>query len=404
MLSPNRNDGLKTRTSIIAAVTLLVLLLPLILGPTLYRGNPRLQALPAACAKAFRDKNWKNLEASAREWTRLQSTPGGQYWLGISQKEQGNFDAAFRAFETIPLDGIRGIDAAIERMELLFHYFQLPLPAIQLADQLLKLDPKLAAPRRNLIYFHAMMLHRAELLRQIHTAIEDHSDLPEHYAYLLTMEDLGFRDAEVVTQKWSEATPTSEVLKNTYLARQIRTARTAVLSSSTPELAARYAALQAEILPQLNQLDSEPIALDTQLLLAMDSGNTEQAGQLLSQVPDSSANDPGFWRYRGWYAMRIGDLEQADEAYRQALELHPLGWQTRTEYASVLRLRGRSTEAAAAQSVAAQGADLVAEIRRLPHAQKIPFELLKRIATYAAACDSLPVANGILRRQQKSVK
>lgn len=384
--------------------SVLLLALSMAAGWAVVRREQRLSPLAAKCVAAFHEKNWPTLETTAREWIAIRSDPAAQYWLGISLKEQQQFEPAFRAFELIPLDGARGIDAAVERMEIQFHVFQQPLLALELADKLLDRDRKLPSPRRHLIYFHAMMLHRHELVRQVKLAIEDHVDLPEHYVYLMTLEDLSFSDASEITKKWSEATPESTELKSAYLARRIRAARGAVLTSPTPEAIERYAALRSEIVPQLSLQSSESIALDTLFLLAMDDGDTEETGRLLLRVPDSASNDPSFWRYRGWYAMRIGDLEQAEDAYRQALELYPLGWQTRHEFASVLRLRGRGADAAALQSVAAQGSELIAEIRRLPHTQNVSFALLKRIASYAISCNAADIANGILRQQKKMSK
>jgi Flp pilus assembly protein TadD len=168
------------------------------------------------------------------------------------------------------------------------------------------------------------------------------------------------------------------------------------------DAASHYPAIRAEIEPQLRQWLPETIALDTLLLLAVDDEKPDEAGRLLAQVPDTAADDPVFWRYRGWYAARIGDLEQAEQSYRQALELHPLGWQTRAELANVLRLRGRGAEAAAMQSIATKGSELVAETRRLSHAKDVDSALRKRIAEYAISCKSTEIANGILRRQKTS--
>ena len=392
---------MNTRTIWTAAT---LLLLSLAAGSAIYLRQHRLDQLSTECVTAFHEKNWRDLEVLARQWTDMQSAPAAQYWLGIALKEQGKFEAAFRAFKSIRLEGPRGIDGAVERMEILFHVFQKPLDAIDLADKLLERDRKLASPRRHLIYFHAMMLQRPELLQQIKLAIEDHVDLPEHYVYLLSMEELGFRDADEVTRKWTEATPESAVLHHASLARRIRTARAAVLSSPTPESAEEYAFLKSEIVPQLRDLGSKSIGLDTLLMLAMDDSDTDEASRLLSLVPDAAANDPCFWRYRGWYAMRTGDLEQAEQAYRQALELHPLAWHTRHEFASVLRLLDRGVEAAAVQAVAAQGSELVVEIHRLTHTQNVNFALLKRIANYSIDCKSSDIANGILRRQQTSLQ
>lgn len=364
----------------------------------------RFNRLTAQCVAAFHAKNWTMLESLARELTDRRHDPGSQYWLGISLKEQRLFDAAYQAFDSVPLDGPRGIDAAVERMEIQFHVLQHPLEAVELAEKLLRIDRKLASPRRHLIYFHAMMLHRPEVLLNTHLAIEDHVDLPDHYVYLVTLEDLNFRDAEEVTAKWANACPDCPELTHLYLARRVRSARAGMLTSPTDEAREHYAALRAEIEPQLRDWLPEVIALDTLLLLAVDDENVPEVGRLLALVPDTAAGDPVFWRYRGWYAVRSGDLEQAEQSYREALEIHPLGWQTRAEYANVLRLRARGVDAAAAASVSTKGSELVADIRRLPHAQDIDSVLLKRMANYAISCKATEIANGILRRQKTSAR
>jgi Tfp pilus assembly protein PilF len=140
--------------------------------------------------------------------------------------------------------------------------------------------------------------------------------------------------------------------------------------------------------------------LDSLLQLAKDDGDVEEVGRLLTLVPDDATNDPGFWRFRGWYAMQTGDLDQADDAFRQALELNPLGWQTRNEYAGLLRLRGQISEATAMQGISSLGSELALEARRLVHAHDISQELLKKMANFALKCNSPDVANGIVRRQR----
>lgn len=369
------------------------------------RRSQLLARLPVQCVTLGKQRNWIGLEAVARDWLAQAPAPGAWYWLGIALKEQRRFPEAADAFGAVPVNGPRGIDAAIERMELQFHVFEQPLKAMQLAERLLKDDPRLASPRRHRIYFYAMTLQRSQLLQEVSLAIKYGVDVPEHYVYLVWLEDLSFSDADVVTGKWAAANPDSELLQHVWLARRLRAARARTLTSApTREDTQRYQELRAEIAPQLRGLDADPAALDMLLLLCVDDSDVEEAGKLLGRVPDSAVEDPIFWKYRGWYAASIGDLQQADDACRRSLELYPLGWQARNVYANVLRLSGETEAAGRQQKIAADGSDLVLAIRRLPHPRDVTPEQLRRMAQYATDCGAWEIANGLQRRLMTGLK
>ncbi len=378
-------------------LTSVVLLLALISAASVYL-QYRVDHLAKQCAEASKRNHWPKLEGLAREWLSLRSAPVAWYWLGTSLKGQAKFREAKAAFARVPLDGIRGIDAAIERMEITFHIDQHPLEALELARQLLDRDARLASPRRHLIYFYAMTLQRPQLLREIHRAIDHLVDIPEQYVYLLTLEDLSFRDAEDVTTRWLEATPDSEYLQTIVEVQRLRVARNQARQTPSPELTQRYEDLRLAFVATHDATKAPTVVLETLLLLAMDQGDVEEAGRLLALVPESAGDDPAYWRYRGWYALRNGDLDQAEDSYRQALLLHPLGWQARHEYANLLRAKGDARAAARLQSVAGLGTRLIGESRRLDHAQNVTGVWLADMANYATQCAELSVANGILRR------
>lgn len=360
----------------------------------------RVRRLSKECAVVAKREDWTRLEALAREWTDFDPSPLAWFWLATSLKEQREFAEAEHAFAKVPLDGLRGIDAATARMEILYHIDERPLEAIALARELLQLDPHLAAPRRHRIHFHAMTLQRRELIQEIRLAIRHRADVPEHYVYMLSLEDLSFRDAEQVTARWVEAAPDSAVLRQAHQMHRLRSARSQSRESPTPETIENYRQVREEVMSAVGDDTSDPVVLDSFLLLAMDSEDVDEAGRLLGLVPDQAADDPVFWRYRGWYATKIRDLAQAGEAYRQALALYPLGWQTRHEYANLLRLSGQVEEAGKVQSISAQGSELANEIRRLPHVRDVPPALLNRIARFARDCGDNEVANGIIRRYE----
>jgi tetratricopeptide (TPR) repeat protein len=360
----------------------------------------RIRRLSTECATYATREDWPRLEAVARQWTQLHSDPAAWFWLGTSLKEQLRFGEAKQAFANVPVEGIRGIDAAVERLEIQYHIENRPLEALELARDLLQRDPSLASPRRHLIHFCAMTFQRPELIRQVRQAIDHHVDIPEHYIYLFLIEDLSFRDAQDVTALWTLAAPESQFLRRVHQMHRLRFARGAATSSPTPELMQKFQIVRREIGAAFERSTTDPVVLDTLLLLAVDSGDVDEVGRLLALVPETAGDDPVFWRYRGWYATRNGNYESAADSYLQALKLHPLGWQTRHEYSTALRLDGKVQAAGKQQAVSALGSELSNDIRRLPYIRTAPPGLMQRLAGFARECGAWELANGIIRRQQ----
>ena len=364
---------------------------------TIYRQS-EIDRLSRACAEASRKQAWPRLESLSREWTTIDSSPIAWYWLGSALKAQGRFLEAEPAFAQIQVDGPRGIDAAVARMEIQFHVHKRPLAAIDLARDLLERDQKLASPRRHLIYFFAMTLQRTELIREIRQAIKFGVDVREHYLYLMILEDLSFRDAELITREWAEACPESAELRIAHQVQQLRLARLEMREDPSPVLVRRYEEIRSRFLEQFEQLSTNPQVLDTRLLLATDDSDVTAAGHCLERVTDNAAEDPVFWRYRGWYATHTGDLEDAEKSYRRAIELHPLGVQSRAELSGVLRRLGQAEEAGRMQELAFRGTAIVLKTRHLNHLRDGSISLLRTTAEFAGDCGDQEVASGILRR------
>ncbi|MBS0263223.1 MAG: hypothetical protein JSS02_14865 [Planctomycetes bacterium] len=360
----------------------------------------RIARLSSECIALASREDWPRLEIAARQWTRWQSAPVAWYWLGMSLKSQRQFPEAKQAFLKVPLAGPRGVDAAIERLEITYHVEHRPLEAIELAKALLDRDPKLASPRRHLILFCAMTFQRVELIRQVRLAIDQHVDLPEHYIYLFLLEDLSFRDGQEVTARWAEANPDSLFLRRVQALHRVRAARDEARLSPTPELTAVFLRVRQEFADAIDLTRPDPLELDLLLLLAMGDNDQAAAGKLLALVPESAVDDPVFWRYRGWYSTQAGDFAGAIQSYREALRIHPLAWQSRSEMSTALRLAGDVQEAGKEQTIAGLGSDLHVDLRRLSHAKSASAQLLARLAKFAKEAGDFKIANGILRRRQ----
>ncbi|MBX3444036.1 MAG: tetratricopeptide repeat protein [Planctomyces sp.] len=362
----------------------------------------KLDRLRDDCAALARDGEWELLETKSAEWIRRGVEPAALYWQGLALKHQGRFLEAEPVFAQVPLEGPRGIDSAVERMEILFHVHNRPLDALSLGDELLRLDQRLASPRRHRIYFLAMTLQRAELAEEILTAIRLGVDLPEHYIYLLTLDDLAFQDAADVTRRWREASPDDVRLNAASEIRRLQLARALWLESPTESLGEDYRRVRDEARPVLEASAEDSAALEALLLLGVEEENLEDVERWLSQVGAEAAQNPVVWRVRGWYAARQGDYDQALEAYERAISINPLSVQSRSEYAGLLRVLNRGEEAGQAQVLSARGQELISEARRLPHVQEASADLLLRLANYLRDCGELSASNGILRRLQTS--
>lgn len=376
-------------------------LLALAAGWGLLQHNRQQRAfeLSLECHRLAQRGEWSRLETAADELLQIaQDDAVGWYWKGESLRRRREFPEALDCLERVRLDDPRGIEAATVRMELIFHVRHEPLRALEIADALLDRDPALAEPRRHRIYFCAMTARRNPLRDEVREAIRYGVDLPLHYVYLMSSEDLSFRDAATVTQQWSREEPDSVLLRHASLMQQARTIRGEYLTDPTEERAAAWNAALQEIHDARVAHPSDTTLLEFLCLAAVDNEDVDAVEDYLQDAPATVGDDPEFLFYRGWYAARRGALAEADDVLQDAIRLNPLSVRARNERAAVLRRRQRLDEAARVQRLAATGAAIVDDIRRLENAQSADPDLLLRISEYAADCGDFPVSQAIYRR------
>ena len=365
----------------------------------------QLSELPGLCNAAANLEAWEELEIPAKRWVKLSPREAiAWFWLGQALRGQSRFDEAFEAYGHVPLRGPRGIEAATARLEIQFHVLHEPISALRIADEILTLEPKNPDALRHQIYFHAMTMQRPQMMAGIRRIIESGGDLPEHYLYLLNVEDLWFSDGPEVTEKWQLKSPDSPRLQASYLVQLAKRARAISRTTPGPNSDAEFQKIVSEFEHYASSLANLPQVLEFHLFMATDGGQVDEVAQQLALVPDDSVDDPVFWKYRGWYATQTSNLEDAERSYQEAIRLNPLGCQTRHEYAQLLRTLGRASEAAPQQALAARGTALVVEARQLKHLRDAPPRLLQGISQYAADCGDWQSANGIHRHQNPNTR
>ncbi len=355
--------------------------------------------LQGALQKAERTGDWKVAEQVAGQLTLiLPDDPWSWYALGQARERNQDFSGAAFALEHVAVEGPRGVDAALALMKLRLRYLNQPLESMKTASQLLQLDPKLSDPRRTRIYFYGMTLQRSWLLQDIYAAIEYRADLPEHYLTLVSLEELSFSDGDQVTEAWLQSAPQDPELKVAHLVQVARIAKARFLTAPSESLRLAMVESLEQVRQMLTEVPGSTCLLDVLLQDALENGNLDAAEKLLSDVSDSSLQDPMIWYWLGAFHRQAGDQAEAERALQQALQIHPLGWKARAELAQVLRATGRIEQAATQQALAAEGIRLTAEIRRLAHVSDASREFLLEIAEYAVECEDWQAANGIFRR------
>ncbi|MBC7968011.1 MAG: hypothetical protein H7Z17_19045 [Fuerstia sp.] len=359
----------------------------------------QLDKFRAACQSAANAKDWTRLELLGREWSRkAPDEPLAWYWLGESLQAQRRYLDSVNAFTQIPIDGPRGIDAANARMQLLFHALDRPRDALVIADKLLEIDPRLPDPRRNRIYFFAMTRQRSRVLPDIREAIVHRADLPDHYIYLLNVEDMTFRDGDIVTQKWLRQNPDDHEIRIANLFHRARNARASLIVAPTPEREAEHKRLQAEVAENLSRFPMELSLLEFTMTIAMDRGDMDAIGDLLASAPESAGEDLAFWLWRGRYAIHTKDFEDAEKSLLRVIELAPLAWQARNDLAQVHRFTNRPESAGSFQKLAVEGARLAEVVRLKAHIRDVSSATLTEIGKYASDCGDWQVADGVYRR------
>jgi tetratricopeptide (TPR) repeat protein len=363
---------------------------------------PRQQiaGIASECVVAADRQDWRQLERLGNSWRQLDpKDPRAAFWLGESLQCQKKYDAAMNVLEQIPLDAPRGVDAAIRRMNILLHVKSRPSPALALAAELLQIDPAMADPIRTRVYFFAMTLQRAELLQEIRAAIQYQADLPEHYVYLMTLEDLSFRDGVEILQNWTNHdVEAADTYADALLVHQTLRAREKAILETSAETKADLQTLRDEISARLRSGNRSLQLLELALRLALESSEFPVAAELLQTIPDAATDDPLIWVHRGKYSLETSDFEDAEVALRQAIALHPLSWQARGLLATVERHRTNPISAAKLQEMASEGAILRGDCLRLESVRDAKKPLLSRIADFARSCDAVEIAEGIRRR------
>ena len=368
-------------------------------GATLWRQSLISRRLENECRRLETARDWSRLLATAQEWHRREPHRREPLKAGVAACRALRQPASTEAFlKAWPKETAEDVPWLSMLAELQFGPLRQPAAGAATCREMIRLDPQDLSARQRLIFFDAVTMQPVSLLDDVRDAARSACDVPEFYVYAFLIDGLRLNNALDRLQKWMSAGRNEELLMVAYALHSARN-----LEGSIPSIDEQHAAAlrrsQEQRASYLQQLrikfpeNHEVLAYD--LEQAVQAGHSLVAAELLSRAKPIADGDHRFWRARGWLLMRAGDLDEAGEAFREALAIHPLDWRLRHYLADWERRRGNLSKAEAAQRLAARGRALESDLLAMPDVRSIPGETLRRLADFAAACGATLYADRI---------
>ena len=379
-----------------------ILLLILVLGGLLVPGvnwwtTRRIETLAAECREAVRTERWDTAQPLAEQWAR-QAPDDADAWLNLAEvaKARGDLEAAAECLGRVPVTDDRYLNSQMLRGDLLLNGLKRPDKAIAVWKAMLAVSPHANVAHQRLLFVYSMTLQREALVQQIREAIHHHAEPPEAYGYILSAPNLLFTDGYLRVGQWLQATPHDETLR---VAQAIFAART------TPSRGMKMfgtQAVQAGDASGVTQcLKDYPDNLELRAFVierAIAEADMTALGKALQQLPKSADRDSRFWRYIGTFRDSQRRSEEAADAFRQSIRLHPLDWKSHHELGTVERVLGHAELAAKHAELGGRGKQLERAIMELPNAAQADIPLLKKLLDFARDCGDQDVVDGLTYR------
>ena len=348
------------------------------------------------CEQLQSQRNWTKLLIAAREWQRIE--PGRREALragATAGKELYQAASTFEFLRDYPRESKDDIPWLTLLVDLQFGPLHKPEDGAETCREILRLDPDSASTRQRLLFFYAVTVQPVELLHVAYQAAESREDLPEFYVYAFLADGLKLSNALIRIQQWLNGNTRDELLMVAYA---LNTARN--LDGGVPPVDEMQAAALRQAQQQRTQFLQKLRSMfpDNHQVLAYDLGQAVESGQAiavanaLSRATVVADEDYRFWRARGWLFLKVGDLKEAEQAFLEAIRLHPLDWRTRYYFADWAR---RSNDLILAEKLfrlAAEGKSLETDLLAATDMRTIDPALLERLAVFSEKCQANQVA------------
>lgn len=295
-----------------------------------------------ACRELSTRQKWRELSELSERWSDIEPARA-EPWLYRAGAAEGLEDWAgvVQYLDRVPRDDGRAVGALVRKAVAEFEQLNRPWDGLRTCDEVLELEPRVLIAHKQSIFFDAMTLQRAEMVRRIRRAIEVRRESPESYVYLISASWFYSGSLYRHNTRWLEGDPDDETFQVAQ-ALQVYTSQ----AKSDLERAADF----EHIPPAEELLLKYPHNLELVayfLNRSITDGDLERVQMLLQAIPRDRADaDARFWRARAWCEDALGDLESAERSLRRAFALDPYWWQIHFQLHDLLRRLGRPDESA----------------------------------------------------------
>ena len=392
-----------TRTKRISLLSFAVIAVTIVavVWPHFGRDAQRIE-LSAKCRDLVQRQRWDELQSLAEPWSQWDSQNGEPWmFLGHVASNRRDWPAAVASYSRVPDTNPGFVAAMIQVSELSFEHLNDPLKGVDACQRILKVDPRAAGAQRQLIWFYAMTLQRAKLLKQIESAIKAQREPRESYAYYFLADSFRSKFAMQLNQRWQTTAPDEEafqVARLLHLSNEDADTPDAT-TADADETSSAAGRSKRELLEKL--LTRFPHNIELLAYLAQDrlnSGDAAGAATLLSQAPPSAEHDSRFWLIQGWLHESNNNLEEAATAYHRALKLHPMDWNSLNRLAVVERRRKKLEEVERLTKLVQRAHTLRKQLRELPAIEKVTPEIMFEMASLAHDCGDQTIGPALRRR------
>ena len=305
-----------------------------------YRHHASVVACTRECFDRRKESQWEELAKVSERWSKLEPQKA-EPWLFRAEAAENTKDWVnlVQYLDRIPRSDRRAVGALVRKAAAEFEYLNRPWDGVKTCDEVLGLDSRVLLAHKQTIFFHAMTLQRAEMVRRIRRAIRVRRESPGAYAYLVSASWLYSGSIYRQNTRWLEADPDSETF---LVARALHVYTTEVKTDL--ERAGEFEDIPAE--EEMLRRYPQNLELVAYFLnQSITNGDFERVLSLLEMIPQNRADlDARFWRARAWCEDTLGQFELAERSLRRAFALDPYWWKIHYQMQDLLRRLGRFEE------------------------------------------------------------
>lgn len=342
-----------------------------------------LRGLETQCKVARELEKWNELEQLAVDWgiyAPLNPIPFEH--AAVAAYRLGAMDRAYGYLTQMPENGT--LESWLLKGQIELESLNDPLLSLESCNKSITIDPANSEAHQRLMYFRAMSRQVGLLKSEIERGIKSGAATLETYAYWFALDKLQFADAAPVNKGWAELYPQQDVFQ----------IATVLALANLPQFTELQREGDLKILEE--RFPNAPEVLFTQIERAIDRGDDIRVDQLLESKSDALKGDYRYWRSKGWLESVRDNFDVAQTAFTKASEIAPLDWQTKNEWALMLRKKGGDSSRIEELSKQAQmGRALFEQIKRADSLFSLPLNFYSELATYFESCGLIDAANSI---------